>query len=87
MKTYYFASFVETWDIGFYEVAVFEDEEDRDKWVAFQDAVSIRDGETEKNCTLHRMALDGIDAEGCYKMLDICDREDDPENENMFWLT
>ena len=86
MKTYYFASFVETWDVGVCEVAVFEDKEARDKWVAFQDPASIRNGETEANCELHRMALDGIDAEFCYKVLETCKREDDPENENMFWL-
>lgn len=88
MKTYYFASFVETWDIGFFEVAVFEDKEARDKWVAFQDPASVRVGETEANCELHRMALDDdIDVELYYKMLDTCNREDDPENEKMFWLT
>ena len=87
MKTYYFASFVETWDVGFFEVAVFEDKEARDKWVAFQDQGSIANGETADNCELHRMAIDGIEAEECYKMLDICDREDDLLNDNMFWIT
>lgn len=87
MKTYYFASFVETWDAGFFEVAVFEDKETRDKWVSFQDRGSIMSGETEDNCQLHRMPIDGVEAEGCYKMIDICDREDDLLNDNMFWIT
>ena len=87
MKTYYFASYVETWGAGIYEVAVFEDEEARNKWVAFQDHGSIVNGETAENCELHRMALDDIDAEFCYKVLENCNRENDLLNSNMFWIT
>lgn len=86
MKTYYFAAYEEVMESTF-EVAVFEDEEARDKWVAFQDRGSIMNGETEANCELHRIALDGVDAECCYKVLENCNRESDLLNDNMFWIS
>lgn len=87
MKTYYFAGYEEVMEQTF-EVAVFEDEEARDKWVAFQDPGSIMNGETADNCELHRVALDDdIDIEDCYKVLGNCNREADLLNDNMFWIS
>ena len=86
MKTYYLA-FEEVMKTRIFEVAVFEDKEARDKWVAFQDHGSIVNGETENNCQLHRIALDDVDAEYYYEMLENCNREADLLNDNMFWIT
>lgn len=86
MKAYYFAAYGEVIE-SFFEVAVFEDEEARDKWVAFQDPGAIMSGETEETCGLHRVALDDLEAETCCKILENCNREDDLLNDNMFWIT
>lgn len=87
MKTYYFAAYQEVMEVTF-EVAVFEDEEARDKWVAFQDRGSIMNGEIADNCELHRVALDDLEAETCYRILEKnCNREADLLNDNMFWIS
>lgn len=89
MKKHYFAGYNEVLCMGHFFVAVFEDKETRDKWVAFQDSASIRYGETEANCQLHRIALDDEEAECCLKILESsdCHREEDLGNDNMFWIS
>ena len=87
MKQCYFAASDGVLENGFFEVAVFNTERERDEWVNFEDYGSLSNGETKEDNLLGRIPIDGIEAETCQRILSECNIREDPLNDNMFWIT